>query len=216
MSIVCVYTFFCSFLYGALCPRSCYGSCPIEMSIIIIIIIIIYFVKLLLCFVIFVYLCLFVFFVVFVCVFFPLLFFFSVQLCCCLMLDSWVTKLFEKVLALRWKKTWIDRFFFLFFLLFLSPSLELKADVAGKFLKVVKTWRHALDSADRNWECFNQKCHPTSPVSIAREVGKRDYGLSWRRANILAGVSGFYPILPFPFPPRPYSSLHYSQGLCRQ
>ena len=30
--------FFCSFLYGALCPRSCRGSCAIEMSIIIIII----------------------------------------------------------------------------------------------------------------------------------------------------------------------------------
>ena len=40
LSIVCVYTFFCSFLYGALCPRACYGSCAIEMSIIIIIIII--------------------------------------------------------------------------------------------------------------------------------------------------------------------------------
>ena len=33
--------FFCFFLYGALCPRSCWGSCAIEMSIIIIIIIMI-------------------------------------------------------------------------------------------------------------------------------------------------------------------------------
>ena len=39
LSIVCVYTCFCSLLYGALCPRSCSGSCAIEMSIIIIIII---------------------------------------------------------------------------------------------------------------------------------------------------------------------------------
>ena len=37
--IVCVYTFFCRFLYGALCPRSCYISCAVEMSFIIIIII---------------------------------------------------------------------------------------------------------------------------------------------------------------------------------
>ena len=36
LSILCVYTFFCSFLYSALCPRSCLGSCAIEMSIIII------------------------------------------------------------------------------------------------------------------------------------------------------------------------------------
>ena len=41
LSIVCVYTFFCSFSYGALCPRPCQGSCAIEMSIIIIIIILI-------------------------------------------------------------------------------------------------------------------------------------------------------------------------------
>ena len=33
LSIVCVYTFFYSFLYGALCPRS---RCAIEMAIIII------------------------------------------------------------------------------------------------------------------------------------------------------------------------------------
>ena len=33
LSIVCVYAFFCSFLYGALCPRSCSGSCDMEMSI---------------------------------------------------------------------------------------------------------------------------------------------------------------------------------------
>ena len=37
LSIVCVYTFFCSFLYGALCLSSCQGSCAVEMSIIIII-----------------------------------------------------------------------------------------------------------------------------------------------------------------------------------
>ena len=36
LSIVCVYTFFCSFLYGALCPTSCQGSRAIEISIIII------------------------------------------------------------------------------------------------------------------------------------------------------------------------------------
>ena len=41
LSIVCVYTFFCSFLYGALCPRSCYGSYAIEMSIIIIIVVVV-------------------------------------------------------------------------------------------------------------------------------------------------------------------------------
>ena len=33
---MCLNTFFCSFLYGALCPRSCQGSCATEMSIIII------------------------------------------------------------------------------------------------------------------------------------------------------------------------------------
>ena len=32
----------CSFLYGALCPRSCYGSCAKEMPIIIIIIMLVY------------------------------------------------------------------------------------------------------------------------------------------------------------------------------
>ena len=36
LSIVCFYTFFCIFLYGALCPRFGMGSCAIEMSIIII------------------------------------------------------------------------------------------------------------------------------------------------------------------------------------
>ena len=37
LSIVCVYTFFCIFLYGVLCLRFGQGSCTIEMSIIIII-----------------------------------------------------------------------------------------------------------------------------------------------------------------------------------
>ena len=40
VSTVCVYTFFCIFLYGALCPRFCYGSYAVEMVIIIIKIII--------------------------------------------------------------------------------------------------------------------------------------------------------------------------------
>ena len=34
--VLCFYTFFCSFVYSGLCPRSCLGSCAIEMSIIVI------------------------------------------------------------------------------------------------------------------------------------------------------------------------------------
>ena len=40
VSTVCVYTFFCIFLYGAMCLRFCYGSYTVEIFIIIIIIII--------------------------------------------------------------------------------------------------------------------------------------------------------------------------------
>ena len=35
LSTVCVYTVFCFFLYHALCPRFCWGSCALEISIII-------------------------------------------------------------------------------------------------------------------------------------------------------------------------------------